>query len=309
VIAIIPVRQGRLPGGAAESIAEAGGRAILVGCGTAEAAGALRLGPLDLLCLEAEDFAPSAWAHALAHRLENLEAKGWGGYMKIILLPASPDGRDLGPHLANELGRAFYAGAIAVTEDRVILTRADGRIGASYALDGPSVVTLQPGVRGVKAGEPAIVPRIERLEIGPSPMEHVALLEPDSRTIELSEAVRIVAGGQGLGSAEAFALLASVGQSLNAAVGGTRVAVDRGWLPAERQIGVTGASVAPDLYLAFGISGAVQHVAGLASPNHTIAVNLDANCPMMALADLAVVADAPAVLEHLRRLLTEALDG
>lgn len=309
MIAIVPVRQGRLPGGGAETIAEAGGRAILIGSGTAEAAAGLRLGPLDLTCLETEDFTPSAWAQALAGRMNVPDSKGRQKGQNVILLPASPDGRDLGPHLAYRLGWAFYAGAVAVSEDRVTLMRADGRIGADYVIDRPSVVTLLPGVRGVEAGEPATVPQIERLKMGPSPVEHVAVLEPDPQTVALSEAGRIVAGGQGLGSADAFALLAMVAQSIMAAVGGTRVAVDRAWLPAERQIGVTGASVAPDLYLAFGISGAVQHIAGLVNPTHTIAVNLDAHCPMMGLADLAIVADAPAVLEQLRSRLAEASNG
>jgi electron transfer flavoprotein alpha subunit len=104
-------------------------------------------------------------------------------------------------------------------------------------------------------------------------------------------------------------LLASVGRSIGASVGGTRVAVDRGWLSPERQIGVTGASVAPDLYLSFGISGAVQHIAGLVRLTHTIAVNLDPSCPMMGLANLAIVADAPTVLEELRRRLAEEANG
>lgn len=309
MIAIIPVRQGRLPAGGAETIAEAGGRAMLVGSGTAEAATELRLGPACIICLEAGGFVPRAWAQALTRRLTAPALKEGEGDEKVILLPASPDGRDLAPHLAHQLGWAFYAGAIAVTEHRVTLTRADGRIGIDYLIDRPSVVTLQPGVRGVETGPPATVPQIERLETGPSPIEHVAVLEPDPQTIGLSEASRIVAGGQGLGSADAFSLLASVGRSIGASVGGTRVAVDRGWLSPERQIGVTGASVAPDLYLAFGISGAVQHVAGLVRLTHTIAVNLDSSCPMMGLANLAIVADAPTVLEELRRRLAEEANG
>lgn len=309
MIAVIPVRAGRLPAGGAETIAEAGGRALLVGGRTAQAAAELRLGELDLTCFEADGFAPCAWAQALVGRMAALAPDGRNGREKIILLPASPDGRDLGPHLAHRLGRAFYAGAVAVAEDRLTLVRADGRIGVDHRIDRPSVVTLQPGVRGVEAGAAAKIPPVERLETSPSSVEIVAILEPDPETIRLSEADRIIAGGQGLGSADAFVLLASAGRRLRAAVGGTRVAVDRGWLSPERQIGVTGASVAPELYLAFGISGAVQHIAGLGRPVHTIAVNLDASCPMMAMADLAIVADAPATLEHLLPRLAETPNG
>ena len=86
-------------------------------------------------------------------------------------------------------------------------------------------------------------------------------------------------------------------------VGATRVVTDRRWLPHERQIGTTGVVVDPQLYLAFGISGAVQHTSGLGDPDHIVSVNTDASCPMMQLADLAIVADANAVLDELALLL------
>jgi electron transfer flavoprotein alpha subunit len=90
---------------------------------------------------------------------------------------------------------------------------------------------------------------------------------------------------------------------LGASTGGTRVVTDWGWLPPSAQIGTTGVSVQPRLYVALGISGAVQHVAGLGQPDHVVAVNTDPSCPMMAMADLAVVADAPRVLDALARRL------
>ena len=91
--------------------------------------------------------------------------------------------------------------------------------------------------------------------------------------------------------------------ALGASVGATRVVTDRHWLPDERQIGTTGVVVDPRLYLAFGISGAVQHTSGLGRPDHIVSVNTDASCPMMQLADLAIVADANAVLDELAHLL------
>jgi electron transfer flavoprotein alpha subunit len=117
--------------------------------------------------------------------------------------------------------------------------------------------------------------------------------------MDLSEAPRIVGGGAGLGNAENTEVLARVAAALGCSIGGTRVITDWGWLPFERQIGTTGVSVHPELYLAFGVSGAVQHVAGLGSPQHIVAVNTDASCPMMALADVAIVADGPAVVQRL----------
>jgi electron transfer flavoprotein alpha subunit len=95
---------------------------------------------------------------------------------------------------------------------------------------------------------------------------------------------------------------------LRASVGATRVVTDRGWISHDRQIGTTGVIVDPRLYIAFGISGAVQHTSGLGRPDHIISINTDAHCPMMQLADLAVVADANAVLDELLARLPQEAD-
>jgi electron transfer flavoprotein alpha subunit len=137
----------------------------------------------------------------------------------------------------------------------------------------------------------------------------LSVLEPDPATMDLAEAGRIIGGGAGLGSSEVTAVLADVAAALGCSIGGTRVITDWGWLPFERQIGTTGVIVHPELYLAFGISGAVQHVAGLGDPDHVIAVNLDASCPMMSIADLAVVTDAPALVAELAKRLGAVLDA
>ncbi len=139
--------------------------------------------------------------------------------------------------------------------------------------------------------------------------ELVELLEPDPAVIDLRETARIVAGGAGLGGPEEFELLTQVAGRLGASVGATRVVTDAGILPHDRQIGTTGVSVRPRCYIALGISGAAQHVGGLGSPAHVISVNLDPSCPMMSMADLALVADAPAVLRALAGRLAAAAVG
>jgi electron transfer flavoprotein alpha subunit len=121
--------------------------------------------------------------------------------------------------------------------------------------------------------------------------------------MDLAEAPRILGGGAGLDAAERFAELADVAALIGASVGATRVITDRGWIGHERQIGTTGVVVDPRLYVAFGISGAVQHTSGLGTPEHIISVNTDAWCPMMQLSDLAIVADANEVLAELHLLL------
>jgi electron transfer flavoprotein alpha subunit len=114
-----------------------------------------------------------------------------------------------------------------------------------------------------------------------------------------------VAAGLGIGSREALGLIGELADLLGASLGASRPLADRGWAPFERQIGVTGQVVSPDLYVAVGISGAVQHTAGIRDAQTVVALNLDASCPMMARADLAVVGDATEVVPALLRALRE----
>ncbi|MEY4231361.1 MAG: hypothetical protein RLZZ362_2210, partial [Actinomycetota bacterium] len=222
----------------------------------------------------------------------------------IVVLPSSPDGRDLGPRLAAALDRPFFAGSVKVTAERVIMARGGGLTMHSTVAPAAFVATLQVGVRGA---EP-VTARAATTELS-LPLGDLAdatterLIEPDAATIDLAEAGRIVGGGAGLAGPEQFAQLARLGLSIGASVGATRVITDRGWIGHERQIGTTGVVVDPQLYLAFGVSGAVQHTSGLGQPDHIVSVNTDAHCPMMQLADLAVVGDANAVLAELVEVL------
>ena len=127
------------------------------------------------------------------------------------------------------------------------------------------------------------------------------MLQPEPSTVDLAEARRIVGGGAGLVPAgtdgeAVMRLLADVAGALGASAGATRVVTDAGWMGYDRQIGTTGVAVSPELYVAFGISGAAQHVGGLGEPAHVVSVNTDPSCPMTLMADLGIVADAPVVL-------------
>jgi electron transfer flavoprotein alpha subunit len=231
-----------------------------------------------------------------------------------VVLPASPDGRDLAPHLAARLGWPLLANAELVERNRVTVTTWGGRVQQVLDPGGPFVATLQPGVRGTSPNPAADVVFTDALAldwdavVGVPDAEMLEVLPPDPATMDLAEAPRIVGGGAGLmvgdaGAAEQFARLVAVGDAIGASMGATRVVTDAGWVGHERQIGTTGVVVDPELYVAFGISGAVQHTAGLGHPDHVISVNVDPHCPMMALADLAVVADAPATVAALARRL------
>ena len=298
MIAVVVVRAGQLPAGGAEAIAECGGRALLVGGGLSAALTDLAGIATDVSTVELDDFLPGAWANALAPLLADEPA---------VVLPGSPDGRDLAPRLAALLHRPLFAGAISISAQQVVMARNGGRELHSTSPGSEFVATLQPGVRGVEARVDLAAPRVAALSVTLARDKHdatvLAVHPPNPATVDLAEAPRIVGGGAGLDGPARIEQLARVGTALGASMGATRVVTDRGWVAHERQIGTTGVVVDPDLYLAFGVSGAVQHTSGLGNPAHIISVNTDQHCPMMQLADLAIVADANETLAHLETLL------
>jgi len=300
VLSVVVVRDGQLPAGASETVAEAGGAVLIAGSGTGKAADGLDVASRAWL-LEVPSVAPAVLAGTLAQALAGVD---------IVVLPASPDGRDLAPRLAVTLGRPLLAGAVRCAPDEVEVTRLDDRLSVRVGVDGPVVVTLRPGRRGTL--EPAKSTQVSALSLAAAETsrdaESVEVMQPEPGVVDLAEARRIVGGGAGLVPAGAdgaavMRLLADVGAALGASAGATRVVTDAGWMSYDRQIGTTGVSVDPELYIAFGISGAAQHVGGLGTPEHVISVNTDPSCPMTTMSDLGIVADAPAVLSELARQL------
>jgi len=298
MIAVVVVRDGRLPSGGDEAVAECAGRALLIGSGCEAAAADLAGIATSVGIVEVGDFQPAAWAAALAPLLT---------HEPVVVLPASPDGRDLAPRLASLLHRPLHAGAVSVSAHRVELARQGGLQIHETAPAPAFVATLQPGVRGAINDPSAAPPAVHFATVPHIDAERdAAVLDvqpPDPATIDLAEASRILGGGAGLDGPERMAQLSRIGATLAASVGATRVLTDRGWVPHERQIGTTGVVVHPRLYLAFGVSGAVQHTSGLGDPDHVVSVNTDGHCPMMQIADLAIVADANQTLDELERLL------
>jgi electron transfer flavoprotein alpha subunit len=296
VVAVVPTRGGTLPLGADEAVAEAGGSCLLVGSDPTVAAAELKTATV-VTCAELGDFAPGAWAAILAPHLTEAQ---------VVILPASADGRDLAPRVAHVLGRPLLAGAIEISPDRVVLVRQGGLVTEEHLPTEAFVATLEPGVRGIRP-EPR-PPTIDELTFDRIPAHDPSVIEvllPDPATMDLAEAQRIVAGGAGLGGPEPFETLRTVAAGIGASWGASRVAADAGWVPQDRFIGTTGATVDARLYVALGISGAVQHVTGLGHPDHVIAVNTDPSAPMMAMADLAIVSDARAVLSQLAERLSQ----
>ncbi|MDI2027227.1 mycofactocin-associated electron transfer flavoprotein alpha subunit [Saccharopolyspora sp. TS4A08] len=296
-LAIVVVRDGALPAGADETVAEAGGAVLLTGTGTARAAKELTAAR-STWTVDTAVVAPGSLAATLAPLLDQV---------RVVLLPGSPDGRDLAPRLAFDTGRALHAGAVRCGTDTADLSRVDDQVEVRVRFTGPVVVTLTPGVRGV--GTPLPSPEPVPLDAAPGTARDAELVEvrpPEPETVELTEARRILGGGAGLvrpgedGTA-VMRTLTEVAAWLGASAGATRVVTDAGWAGHDRQIGTTGVVVDPDLYVAFGISGATQHTGGLGRPEHVVSINTDPHCPMTAMADLGIIADAPAVLAELDR--------
>jgi electron transfer flavoprotein alpha subunit len=302
MIALVPVRDGVLPAGAADAIAEAESRVVFAGSG---------LDDVDLDGLAAEVFLAQLgaievgrWVSALAPLLATIDGSD------IVVVPHSPDGRDLAPRLAARLERPLFAGAIEIAAHRVRVARRGGLELHDLRPTGPFVATMLPNTRGPVTVEAA--PFVHLLEVESTTSDSpgavhdarvVQVLPPDVQTMDLSEAHRIVGGGAGLQSVDRFAQLERFAVAIGGVMGATRVITDRSWVHHDRQIGTTGVVVDPDLYLSFGVSGAVQHTSGLGQPDHIISVNTDPHCPMMAMSDLAIVADANETLDELLRLL------
>ncbi|NDD96794.1 MAG: electron transfer flavoprotein subunit alpha/FixB family protein [Actinobacteria bacterium] len=299
MIAVVPVRDGVFPAGSDEAIGEAGGDAIIIGTKAEVAANDLSEFGRRFWTIETE-LDPLT----VATNVEELLRVE--GRRDSIIVPASPDGRDLAPHIAHRLGRVLYAGAISVTDSNVSVSVRGGLSIADHTPSASFVSTFQIGVRGA---EPiAETTRIESrspVNVGSSStaVRSEGVMPPDVSTMDLAEAPRILGGGAGLSDGAAFELLGRVAVALDASMGVTRVITDRGWASHERQIGTTGVVVDPDLYVSFGVSGAVQHTSGLGQPHHIISVNTDAHCPMMQMSDLAIVSDANEVLNELATLL------
>ena len=224
-----------------------------------------------------------------------------GGRPPIVLLPHTRHGLGVAAHLTVRLDAALAPDAVGVRREAdggLEVTRpaygdrlyATVRVTAGAA----AVVTLRPGALGVGPAGPASAVAIEEWPAttdGAPPAPRLRReMAADPRTVDLRDAERIVAGGRGVG-ADGFRRLEVLADLLGAAVGGSRVAVDLGWIPWERQIGQSGRAVAPELYLAFGISGASQHMAGIERARTVVAVNADRAAPLLARAQLAACAD------------------
>ena len=232
-----------------------------------------------------------------------------------LLLGATALGRDLSGRVAARLGWGCLADVtkLAVVDGAVVATRPVYSGKALASVDGgstPAVVTLRPNVFPAEAGSGTA--EVEPLPPVPGDIRAVIkeLLAKEGGELDVAEADVIVSGGRGIKGPEHFALIRELAGVLGAAVGASRAVVDAGWIDHAHQVGQTGKVVSPSLYIACGISGAIQHLAGMSSSKVIVAINKDADAPIFKVADYGIVGDlfqvVPPLIEEIRKLKAEA---
>ena len=235
----------------------------------------------------------------------------------ILLMGATHIGRDLAPRVSRRVGVGLTADCTELTidpDEKILLqTRPafGGNIMATIAnrFSRPQMATVRPGVmeRREQPGKTGDIIR-EALSIADTDIKTkiLEIVRETKKAGDLGKAKIIVAGGRGVGDAAGFKVLENLAEVLGGQVAGTRVAVEEDWIPADRQVGQTGQSVRPELYIACGISGAIQHRAGIVNARYIVAINRDERAPIFQVADWGIVGDLHELVPEMIRQLKNA---
>jgi len=227
----------------------------------------------------------------------------------VILFSSSYDGRDIAGRLSARLNRPVLTNVTALTTDNGVVTQhqifgGTTLVNARLTTEGVSLVVVRP--KSFVAQEQPRTASLEQVDAVASSVTPVVITQShvDERTgPALADAEVVVAGGRGLGSPEAFAAVETVATLLGGAPAASRAIVDAGWVPYAYQVGQTGQTVKPTVYIACGISGATQHLVGMKGAQYIVAINKDASAPIFSVADFGIVGDVNAVLPALTALL------
>jgi electron transfer flavoprotein alpha subunit len=257
-----------------------------------------------------EGFKPDMWVAALEQACRKINPK-------VLLMSHSFVGMEVGPRLSARLNSRLTTDCIDLAMEDGLLLRtkpvSGGNAISVFKFEGePQLATVRgkvfaPAEAGEASGEiSAITPEIDESMIKVSSLE---IVKEDS--VALDKASVVVAGGAGLGEEDGFELLEELAEALgdsfdNVMIGCSRVAVDKGWISSDHQVGLTGTMISPDIYVAVGISGAIQHLVGMVHAKKIIAINTDKSCNMFKVADYGIVEDyedvIPALIQKLEEL-------
>ncbi len=322
ILVFIETREGKIKKSSLEALSEAKRRGDELG---SEVAAAL-LGPVM------DGLNPDVFSYGAAKvfllenaRLGAYSSQGYAAALhelaqelqpKVIFFAATAMGKDLAPRLAAKLGVGLASDCtkVAVQEGRLEFTRPiyAGKAFLSVRLkSSPQMATLRPNVFPLaeprnKAGE--VIKKEAAIAEGQINGRVAELLREKGEELDVTEAEVIISGGRGMKGPENFALLKELSALIpRSTVGASRSAVDSGWIGHQNQVGQTGKTVSPNLYMAFGISGAIQHLAGMSSSKFIVAVNKDPDAPIFKVADYGIVGDLFQVIPPLKEALAKAL--
>lgn len=235
---------------------------------------------------------------------------------KIVLFGATSIGKDLASRVAARLKTGLVSGCTSLDVNEqglILLTKPvyEGHVSATivFANASPQIATIRPGMMELESPNASL--KAERVIVSPDlskmkPRSRVVdFIRADPKTVSVDETDIIVAGGGGVGSGENFRFVEELAQVLGGAVGASRIPVDEGWVSFDKQIGQTGKTVEPSLYIACGISGTIYHTMGMKDSKVIVAINKDRNAPIFKLADIGIVGDflevVPAIISLLRK--------
>jgi electron transfer flavoprotein alpha subunit len=229
-----------------------------------------------------------------------------------VVFPHTYQVRDFGPALATRFGQVLVSDVIAIHDGPVFVRQLmQGKLNADYRKteDGPGFVSVQAGTfraDAVEVGTAAVSTMVVKLEAGQIRNKPGERFRQSAQTVDLSVAPLIVSVGRGIREEENMAMVQELADALGAEMAASRPICDNGWLPMERQVGSSGQTVAPKLYLAVGISGAIQHLVGMKGSKTIIAINKDENAPIFEVADYGVVGDLFEVVPALTKAVLAA---